>query len=277
MMGITPPDWCSITDFDEIIACKRKDGLILGEVRSEIDECYKAYREQAPEFAFEPQPFSIEQRRALQDCYKANLRVAACTEMLIRLQRLYTGRNDCPLCGISEHSTWDHYLPQAMFPEFAVCVYNLVRACSSCNEGRKRWRDPEGRLILHMYYDNIVQEHVLLDARVDVVDGKIQVHYQLQDCDRLPPAAAQFAGQFARHCGTLGLLDRFAGAAVSCLYDHVDDLRAYADPATIQTRLQRTAQDRARRYGTNHWRSALFRGAASSASFLEYILQKAES
>ncbi|MCU1180713.1 hypothetical protein [Stenotrophomonas muris] len=40
----------------------------------------------------------------------------------------------CPLCGIRQGVTIDHYLPQdkALFPHFSYFSYNLIPACSNC-------------------------------------------------------------------------------------------------------------------------------------------------
>ncbi|NJK32926.1 MAG: hypothetical protein HC927_11255 [Deltaproteobacteria bacterium] len=272
MMSLVPPpsDWDNVADFDEIAASKRKDKALLEDLRGSIVASYRRYRERAPEFDFAPASLDEEQRKALRECYAPNLRTNACASMLERLYRLNHGRFDCPLCGIGEHTTWDHYLPQATFPEFAVCVYNLVRSCASCNERRvDRWRGTQGRLILHMYYDAIEQEELLLEANVNVIGQELRVAYRLRSSADDPG----HAGRFARHCETLGLLSRFERAARACLYDYVDDLRGHVEPATIVARLERTALLRARRYGLNHWQPALYRGAATSTSFIRYIIQ----
>lgn len=42
----------------------------------------------------------------------------------------------CPLCGIRDVSTLDHYLPKARYPLHSVNPRNLVPACRDCNTGK---------------------------------------------------------------------------------------------------------------------------------------------
>lgn len=40
----------------------------------------------------------------------------------------------CPYCLLNPPSTWDHYLPQSIYPEFSVLPINLVYVCADCNK-----------------------------------------------------------------------------------------------------------------------------------------------
>lgn len=42
----------------------------------------------------------------------------------------------CPLCGINEATTLDHYLPKARYPLLSVNPRNLIPACQDCNKGK---------------------------------------------------------------------------------------------------------------------------------------------
>lgn len=39
----------------------------------------------------------------------------------------------CPICGIGQASTLDHYLAKTIYPTYAVTPYNLVPVCKDCN------------------------------------------------------------------------------------------------------------------------------------------------
>jgi len=45
-------------------------------------------------------------------------------------------RGKCPLCGIRDVATLDHYLPKARYPLHSVNPRNLVPACRDCNTGK---------------------------------------------------------------------------------------------------------------------------------------------
>lgn len=62
----------------------------------------------------------------------------------------------CPLCGINQATTLDHYLPKAHYPILSVYPWNLVPACKDCNIGKS---DPVYKSIaelpLYPYGDDI--------------------------------------------------------------------------------------------------------------------------
>ena len=59
----------------------------------------------------------------------------------------------CPMCGSMRPDTLDHFLPKAIFPEYAVFSKNLVPACD-CNSSSRPCCDNDQRLrVLHPYFD----------------------------------------------------------------------------------------------------------------------------
>lgn len=42
----------------------------------------------------------------------------------------------CPLCGVGQVSTLDHYLPKGRYPQLSVVPLNLIPACKDCNSGK---------------------------------------------------------------------------------------------------------------------------------------------
>ncbi|MFI3173305.1 MAG: hypothetical protein R3Y58_13195 [Eubacteriales bacterium] len=70
--------------------------------------------------------------------------------------QILTSELKCPICGIAEPSTLDHYLPKSEFPIFAVLPYNLVPMCSRCN-GTKSITTFNNLLDmpLHAYYEDL--------------------------------------------------------------------------------------------------------------------------
>ena len=56
----------------------------------------------------------------------------------------------CPLCGIGEPNTLDHYMPQSKYGALSVCRQNLVPVCYDCNN-KKLDKDFSG--FVHCYYE----------------------------------------------------------------------------------------------------------------------------
>lgn len=73
----------------------------------------------------------------------------------------------CPLCGLGQASTLDHYLPKSKYPQFSVFPSNLVPACHECNFG-KRNDVAIGRVgqSIHPYFDHGLIQEQWLYARV---------------------------------------------------------------------------------------------------------------
>ena len=42
----------------------------------------------------------------------------------------------CPICGVRQVSTLDHYLPKSKYPLLAITLPNLIPSCSDCNRNK---------------------------------------------------------------------------------------------------------------------------------------------
>ncbi len=61
----------------------------------------------------------------------------------------------CPLCGVGQAATLDHYLPKAKFPIFSILPLNLIPACRDCNTGKLTdYANTFGEQSLHPYFDH---------------------------------------------------------------------------------------------------------------------------
>ncbi len=273
MRNLVRPSWDGLETFDKIITSKRNPEVagVLNGVRSKVISAVCRYRACSPHLEdFGRDRISQAEKQALLDCYESKNRVKVCTEMLAELQQLNCDRVKCPLCGINEQDTWDHYLPKAEFPELAVCVLNLVRVCFHCNNIRKCWLVDKRRSTLHMYYDWIPSEHALLEADVSIGAKGPHAVFRVEATIDSPG----FAGLFARHCEELGLLQRFAANGAEKLRDIADALGGrHSRVKSLRRNLEETARRRGNRHGANHWEAALYRGAARADDFIRYLSQ----
>lgn len=61
----------------------------------------------------------------------------------------------CPLCGVGQAATLDHFLPKAKFPIYAILPLNLIPACRDCNTGKlTAYATTYGEQSLHPYFDH---------------------------------------------------------------------------------------------------------------------------
>lgn len=86
----------------------------------------------------------------------------------------------CPLCGIGQVATLDHYMAKTMYPSLAVTPCNLIPACRDCNEIRGvEVIDSTETMTIHPYYDE-VQSFEWLCAKI-VATHPICIEYEVSD------------------------------------------------------------------------------------------------
>lgn len=92
----------------------------------------------------------------------------------------------CPLCGINQATTLDHYLPKAHYPILSVYPWNLVPACKDCNTGKS---DPVFKsasdLPLYPYGDDLkFYKSDWIEATITSKYGILNFHFFPRPPDR---------------------------------------------------------------------------------------------
>lgn len=86
----------------------------------------------------------------------------------------------CPICGIGQVSTLDHYLAKTIYPTYTVTPYNLVPVCKDCNfEKLDACIDPDCAP-LHPYYDD-VDSYIWLGAQIFSKQGMLVAEFFVND------------------------------------------------------------------------------------------------
>lgn len=86
----------------------------------------------------------------------------------------------CPICGIGQASTLDHYLAKTIYPTYAVTPYNLVPVCRDCNCNKHDTPIEPDCAPLHPYYDDI-DSYLWLKARIDNIQGVLVAEFFVND------------------------------------------------------------------------------------------------
>lgn len=172
----------------------------------------------------------------------------------------------CPLCGVRDVKTLDHYLSQSNFPELAVFPANLVPSCSDCNK-IKLAHTPGSHAdqTFHPYFDDW-GAHRILQATVEI-DNSVKVSFSIE------PTAGVSTARIARarrHFDLLELGPLYAVNAAVELVESKDNFRRNFGSGTgvLRLELQHTARSR-QRGNRNAWRAALYWGLAASDDFCE--------
>lgn len=86
----------------------------------------------------------------------------------------------CPLCGIGQVATLDHYMAKTLYPALAVTPSNLIPACRDCNDPRGAVRFKSANdLTIHPYYDEV--QNIEWLSAVVVSTFPICVQYTISD------------------------------------------------------------------------------------------------
>ncbi len=76
--------------------------------------------------------------------------------------KLIAPNGRCPLCGVREVKTLDHYLAKSEYPIFSIFPSNLIPACRDCNtEKLAQIASTYAEETLHPFYDDIDDERWL--------------------------------------------------------------------------------------------------------------------
>jgi hypothetical protein len=175
-------------------------------------------------------------------------------------------RGRCPMCGMRQAATLDHYLPKSPFPEYSVLLKNLVPCCYECNFSKKESvTGAGGERFFHPYYD-IMPEECLLVADVSVTDTVI-VTYAITDGGE---ADVELTKNLQYHFKRLDLGIHYQAETNSELFDRVGafdrTFQAGGTPALTDSLRAEAESTRAER-GTNNWRVALYDSLANSKDF----------
>ena len=92
----------------------------------------------------------------------------------------------CPICGVGQASTLDHYLAKTIYPTYAVTPYNLVPVCKDCNFAKSDSIMIPDSAPLHPYYDEVDSINWLkaqLIERDEGIVAEFSVSQDLQKSD----------------------------------------------------------------------------------------------
>jgi 5-methylcytosine-specific restriction endonuclease McrA len=224
-------------------------------------------------------PFVAREQRALRDCYWVSTDPLKLLKQRIKGRQSKNAKSTCQYCGIDSPKTWDHYLPGESFPEFSVYPDNLVPCCWRCNSKRgESWREDGERLHINLYFDEVEERERFLSASVYFDEEKLpHVRFHV---DPARGANQAFARRYERHCGALGLCERFEESAPAYLDELSAQIRGAArsfaaDAAAIALHLRGIAGEYQQLYGANNWQVALLTAVAESREFIEYSLRQA--
>lgn len=243
--------------------------LLLLRIRRSVNSRYKEYIRCASRLESLPSSsMSKAEAAALVNCYSSKTKHLK----TLRGELLYPDIEDfseCPLCGIGEPDTLDHYLPKDEFPEFSILSKNLIPVCGPCNSSYKglKWLDKGKRIFIHTYYD-IFPSFCFYKATI-VVGSKVSIGFDLIRYAADP----DFSDLFERHFVKLKLSMRYKRKASSEVSRRRRALELIYRKSGLGADVARSLKVEADRlkasYPQNHWKPLLYEALASSKDFCD--------
>ncbi|MFA9557822.1 HNH endonuclease [Evansella sp. AB-rgal1] len=179
----------------------------------------------------------------------------------------------CQYCGIGIPSTFDHYLPKSIFPEFSVLGINLLPCCTDCNRDKDdKWINSSGlREFLNLYYDSINGSNQYLFCRMIIHDNIPVARFYLN----IPNDMNQQDYQVVKnHYNNLGLLNKYSLLSNGEIKKAVRSLnKKYSRNGNfdIIQELKDQSDSEADIYGVNFWKVSLYQSMWSSPQMINLI------
>jgi len=262
-------------EYDNISRAKQEPTQsVLIRIRRRVEPHYQNYLSRFSSIHNLPaNPFSRNHSKNLQNCYHKP------TAPLDSLKsRLVSSQTDtfkllCPYCLISNHSTFDHYIPITEHPVFGVLAKNLVPCCDVCNKKKLNyWRESNRRAVIHFYNDTIPAAKFL---HCDLTfSGSIPVLTYRLDLTGIG-VNANMRNRISRHFTRLDLLNRYNEAAPKAISDIITDVQALkaTRPTLSKTTAFLTAKavEMSLKCGNNYWEALAYEALGNSKPFLKGI------
>lgn len=256
----------------EIIEKKQEPGKsLLKSCEEHIKEDYIYYKNNSKklEDINSDSRITLEVREELRDTYKSNPKSLQKVKKSIKENLPEIVKAKCPYCMISAHSTFDHYLDKADFPEYAMFSLNLVPACAECNSLKRDSLLDKNRkrLFINFMYDEL-PEYPFLKYEIGYKKGKpylIDIYLEFQTMD---PVNTIIENHFHR----LRLFDRLKNQFETTISTIIDEFKEYEfEKDVIASMIEKNIRVIERKNGINYWETCILRAILENDDILEDI------
>ncbi len=209
----------------------------------------------------------------LRSCYNVATQPLKQLKQAIREAQPKRTLKYCPMCGTTLPRTFDHYLPGAKFPEFAVHPLNLVPCCSTCNSTKDDfWLSASGkRLFWHAYTDKVPDlQFVRVTLHEDQALAGVGATFSL---DKPSGVASDLWELIDSHFRRLKLIERYDERSNDEVAEILSDCGVFLETGgqDVQAFLNGQAKDRSTVYGRNHWIAVLMDAMAQHQNLAAWI------
>ncbi len=173
----------------------------------------------------------------------------------------------CPICGISQVSTLDHYLAKSLYPLYAVTPFNLVPVCKDCNFAKLDSPIEPTCPPLHPYYDKI-DSIIWLKATLSIFEGELVVEYTV--CDELQENSEELYNRLTKHIKLYKLDKAYAIQAATEIAENIvfwkEKMKEWGEEQ-LKKHLSEVLESK-EAFQRNTWNTALLRALIENIEFL---------
>ena len=167
-------------------------------------------------------------------------------------EQLMNGVRLCPLCGIAQDLTLDHYMPKSQYPALSMLRQNLVPVCSACNRAKRN--QPYSSFIHPYYFTPPTRKSIFLKATIKIHKNAL---YAFLYIDETAFTDYRIVEQLRSHLKGINSELRLQNAIISFLQECF--IGKYNNAKEIINALP-FLMENYQSYGPNHWRLAVLRG-----------------
>jgi len=178
----------------------------------------------------------------------------------------------CPYCGITLPKTYDHYLPEAKFPELSVHALNLIPCCGTCNQTKSdNWKNAQHRTFLHYYVDVIPNaEYLKVELHTLNQVNSVGATFSIQRPRNIADSIWNVINSHYEKLGLIGLYNDYVNDEIAEIFDicvcHLEE-----GGSNIRNFIVRLSATEERLYGVNHWRVVLMKSLSNNQDFIDIV------
>lgn len=243
----------------------------LQSLESAIEARYSAFESSLSSgnlFNLAQDPILAEHKDDLLSCYTG--RTAKVKEIFSLIEDAQPANflRRCPYCGITLPKTYDHYLPESLYPELSVHALNLIPCCNSCNQTKNNfWENDNHRLFLHFYMDTIPDIQYLNVSLVSNINlCAVGAIFSISRAPNIPNNVWDVLSMHYIKLKLINIYNELANNEISEVFNVcISHLRAGGSGVGLFIDILLRSDEQL--YGINHWRVVLMKALSRSDDF----------
>ena len=262
--------------YDKIVAAKTINAtqVRLQGLTTQVSTSYTTYTRRANSdtlHLYHASAFNGRNATVLRECYGDGVEVVQLKQDIRDEQEKHLAAL-CQYCMVGTADTFDHYLPQQIFPEFSVLSNNLIPACGYCN-GKKwqNWKNHlDERLIINFYYD-VIPNRQFLFCNVVVNAGIPVATFTINNPNGINAALFGLITRHFQRLETIGRIHSQCSTELTKIRNQMQMLRTTHNRRQASNFLIGLARNDKRDFGVNYCWAVLKEALGNNHHYLQSI------